>query len=393
MTVYEDFQNESWTRLFVRDVKQWAAKEIGRPIPLSANVVNFSPEYSRLYPLCDFFVAEIGHIDSRNYEWRGKESGVSTDVVVKAGELPGPTAILAHKLAEAMGRPLAATALPQDWRYLRERGAWDLLRLWIALAYANGHQFLVPHSQWVFAEGQQENKPYAPPRSETVPLYRFVRDHSFLFDGYEPIKQIGLVYSHSPESSSPGSAGRICCALLDTNIPHGVVLAGDGRVAPSWQNQDVAGYERLYLLEPWLDERIPREWRSQGTISRWESPDAVRKNLRPFVKIEGDERVWLLPRKRKNDNALVVHLLNHDYSATGGDKIRPQQQFAIFLARGLFCGSSPCKVTLYAPGESPETIAVDAVSEGVRVRIPRLTIWAVLEIPVGQTKTTKEKRS
>lgn len=54
-------------------------------------------------------------------------------------------AIEAYDLAASLGKPMAATASGQDWAFVKQNNCEDLVRFWIALAYAYGERFMVPH--------------------------------------------------------------------------------------------------------------------------------------------------------------------------------------------------------------------------------------------------------
>jgi len=61
-------------------------------------------------------------------------------------------AIQAYELAASLGKPMAATASGQDWAFVKQDNCEELVRFWIALAYAYGERFMVPHPerQWCF---------------------------------------------------------------------------------------------------------------------------------------------------------------------------------------------------------------------------------------------------
>jgi len=82
-------------------------------------------------------------------------------------------------MADAMGRPLAATASGQDWAFVKERGCSGLVRSWIAASYASGHALMAPHRQWCHTE-EKGTHWYDGPREAYAPLYRFARQHTAL---------------------------------------------------------------------------------------------------------------------------------------------------------------------------------------------------------------------
>jgi hypothetical protein len=95
-------------------------------------------------------------------------------------------AVEAYRMASRFGKPLAATASGWDWAYVKENGCEDLVRLWIALTYAHGQRFMVPHPtrQWCFTTKLGTHW-YEAPVEAYAPLYRFIRKNAACFDGFE----------------------------------------------------------------------------------------------------------------------------------------------------------------------------------------------------------------
>jgi hypothetical protein len=98
-------------------------------------------------------------------------------------------AIEAYTLATKLGRPLAATASGQDWAFVKQQNCEELVRFWIALAYAHGQCFMVPHPkrQWCFNK-ELGTHWYAAPIEAYAPMYRFIRSRSPWFDDFETVE-------------------------------------------------------------------------------------------------------------------------------------------------------------------------------------------------------------
>ena len=98
-------------------------------------------------------------------------------------------AIEAYELAARLGKPMAATASGQDWAFVKQNNCEELVRFWIALAYAYGQRFMVPHPQrqWCFSS-ELGTQWYAAPVEAYTPLYRFVRENAGWFDGFEAVE-------------------------------------------------------------------------------------------------------------------------------------------------------------------------------------------------------------
>jgi hypothetical protein len=95
-------------------------------------------------------------------------------------------AIEAYNLATRVRKPLAATASGWDWAYVKQQKCEELVRFWIALAYAHGQRFMVPHPkrQWCF-NNELGTHWYAAPTEAYAPMYRFIRAQARWLDGFE----------------------------------------------------------------------------------------------------------------------------------------------------------------------------------------------------------------
>ncbi len=221
----------------IEDLGKIARRKLGRGMTLSVNTYYSGPgnHFMAFIPAITHMVAEVAHHAEAG-------TGLLADVV------------MAYRQAEAVERPLAATASGGDWAFIKERNAVDLVKVWIALSYACGQRLMVPHPkrQWCHTE-EQGTHWYAAPVDEFAPLYRFVRANKKLFNGYRTV--------------GPMAAPRGMPKRFDT----------------------VAQRE---VLKKAL-ERGPRE------------PITVGK------------KVWVFPRAKKNGGA-VVHVVNLDYDAEAG---------------------------------------------------------------------------
>ena len=145
----------------VRQLGALAAEIAGRPVTLSANTALPELPHLTVTPHLTHLVGEVPHQAERG-----------TDGLHEA--------VHAYRMAEAIGKPLAATARGQDWAFIRARGATNLVKTWIALGHASGHRLMAPHRQWCFTT-ELGSHWYAGPAAAYAPLYQFVRRHPDLF--------------------------------------------------------------------------------------------------------------------------------------------------------------------------------------------------------------------
>jgi hypothetical protein len=116
----------------VRQLGAIAAEIVQAPITLSANTA----------------LPELPHL------------AVTTHLTHLVGEVPHHAeegtshlheAVHAYRMAEAIGKPLAATARGQDWAWVKEHACANLVKIWIALGYCMGQRLMAPHRQWCFS--------------------------------------------------------------------------------------------------------------------------------------------------------------------------------------------------------------------------------------------------
>jgi len=169
MDLFLEFQTEAAAE-HVRQLGQLAAEAAGHPVLLSANTG--LPDQSQTYVVkyLTHIVCEVGQNAS-------------------AGTRQLDHAVGAYELAARLGKPLAATASGQDWAFVKQNNCEELVRFWIALAYAHGQRFMTPHPyrQWCFSN-ELGTHWYAAPIEPYAPLYRFIRENAGRFDGFEAVE-------------------------------------------------------------------------------------------------------------------------------------------------------------------------------------------------------------
>jgi hypothetical protein len=169
MNMFLDFQIEAAAE-HTRQLGQLAAEVTGRPVLLSANACLPNKVHTHVVKYLTHIVGEV-------------------DQNASAGTAKIDHAVEAYKLAVRLGKPMAATASGWDWAFVKQNDCQELVRFWIALAYAHGQRFMVPHPkrQWCFND-ELGTHWYAAPVEAYAPLYRFIRENAEWFDGFEAVE-------------------------------------------------------------------------------------------------------------------------------------------------------------------------------------------------------------
>ncbi len=162
-----DYQMESALNNFI-SLQNTAFSLLGRNITYSAN--DYFSDYGRegiaLTPYLTHFVQEV--------EFHAAEGTASLYNVIKA-----------CRQAEALKRPLAATATGPDWAFIKINNATNLVKIWIGLSYACGQRLMVPDPEHQWCLTAQGTEWYQAPIAAFSPLYLFVKNYPDLFDGYK----------------------------------------------------------------------------------------------------------------------------------------------------------------------------------------------------------------
>jgi len=174
MDLFLEFQAEAAAE-HTRQLGELAAQVVGHPVLLSANACLPNKTHTHVVKYLTHIVCEVGQNAA-------------------AGTTQIQEAIEAYDLAGQLGKPMAATASGWDWAFVKQNRCEDLVRFWIALAYAHGQRFMVPHPQrqWCF-NNELGTHWYAAPMEAYAPLYRFIRENARWFDGFEAVEAKGRV--------------------------------------------------------------------------------------------------------------------------------------------------------------------------------------------------------
>ena len=175
---------------FVRELGEVAAQAAGHPVLLSANTGLPDKRHAVVVPYLTHMICEVNFNAS-------------------AGTAKIDGALAAFAMARDLGKPMACCAGGQDYAFVKANQAEDLVRFWIALAYAHGQRYMVPHPtrQWCFTK-ELGTHWYAAPVEAYAPLYRFIKANAEWFDGFEAVDDEGLSVT-SPVGLAAQLAGRV----------------------------------------------------------------------------------------------------------------------------------------------------------------------------------------
>jgi hypothetical protein len=180
-----------------RQLGQLAAEVAGHPVRRSANACLPNKTHTHVVKYLTHVICEVGQN-------------------APAGTSRIDHAVEAYELVASLGKPMAATASGQDWAFVKQNNCEELVRFWIALAYAYGQRFMVPHPQrqWCF-NNELGTHWYAAPIEAYAPVYRFIRANADCFDGFGTVE----IKDHKP-----GAPANVLVTIRKNSKTNQVVL-------------------------------------------------------------------------------------------------------------------------------------------------------------------------
>lgn len=190
------FQREAAAEL-VRELGEVARRVAGKPVPVGVNSYNLSPTQLATSHHADFFANEVQHY--------GVEETIPP---------------LVYMLGTALGKPVFSTGSGHCWIKVGKHGDVTRVRRWIATAHAFGHYSMYAYKKWGFSK-ETGTQWYMTPIATYEPLCRFIVENAPIFDDYEPVAQVGVLYDNSACGKNRWGVRKVCRALHEANIPCG----------------------------------------------------------------------------------------------------------------------------------------------------------------------------
>lgn len=336
---------------FMAELRALAAKVAGHPVPMGANACLLWGPHLCDYQSLDLFSAEIPHhAETRRFS-----------------DAP----IVAYRLADAVGRPLASTAAGHDWAFIKEQNLPGLVQGWIALGYAAGHSLMAPNRQWCYTS-EKGTHWYEGPKEKFAPLYQFVRQNAALFDGYENHADLTVAFSQRTFDRDPNRVIALCSKLSASNISYQIALGGNEVVNHPLPAEDIARAVRLLVIDEKdfaaADQAVLA---SAKPAQRFNTAEAAMANVRPAVSVERTVPVRVLPRVKPG--SAVIHLVNWNYDAAR-DTVREMKNVRLRIDLPALGVAGATEARLVHPGR--ELVKLPIHEAGVTV--PELDLWGLL---------------
>ena len=303
--------------------------------------------------------------------------------------------VYTFKLADALDRLLAITGVPRAFEPCRLNDRPGPIRLWIAQAYAHGHVFMAPDKMWTLRDAGKPDRWYHSKIGDYEPLYHFIRDYPELFDGYESVATVALIFSNDAVRQYLGdrlSSGHLggqnrsaprtdlaeaCFALSRANVPFHLIVAGDDWVEDRLMNADLA----LTALSCALNRLTCRRNRKASWHRR--ATGSLRGRARAIcsiasgraMSVSGADNISVQLRHLPNQPKapVICHLLNSNYDLIS-DAFLSLRDVELTIAGDLL-DREFTRATLYAPGESPREVNCSTAGSDTTVSLPTMDMW------------------
>jgi hypothetical protein len=363
--LYQTYQVKSAAK-FILELRKLAEKTKGGEITCSANTGVPNPTHLVVTPHLTHCVCEV--------EYRHDNKNA-----------PDASPISAFKVADAIGKPIMATASGWNWAYAHaHNNAVGLVRLWIAESYALGHRLMAPHRKWAFTT-ELGTHWYQSKPEDFAYLYHFIRDNSNLFDDYEPFSQIALVFcNRSIRHRGLGLFQESCRHLADRNLCFSAIVAGDDWIEDRLKTDTLNKFDEIIVPEP--SELTETQIKA---LKLWETTKGRKVhyiksvsdlNTISFdspIEVKGCRNVWVLPRIKPNA-PLVCHILNRNYNEAD-DSVEIARDVSITLCKPLINDKAK-SFRLLSSEQNQVEFHTEMVEGKLNIHILELGMWSLLVI-------------
>ena len=369
--------------------KGYPKKENGSYIDVGSSSPILDPYFKgiRFAPIeeIDFYVQEFNH--------KAPLATISSEVM------------LMYKLAEALDKPLALTGQPNtDWNYMVDNpNATDLVKGWIAQAYANGAVFMAPEHMWSYND--QGQRYYDANDGDYDYIYRWIAQNNYLFDNFESVAKVGLVYSHAAYRNNRYDQLDVFSAaadLMENKIPYKLLIAGDEwwpkYLTETKQITQIENYQAVVQtpfngvsLDP-LQQKVLDDNKSK--LVTWPNLTEL-KQLHAIEITVSANNVASFPRVNyefpHENPPHIIHLVNRDYEKETAT-INAKTNLVVTVSDSLF-GKPLISARYNQAGQSPIVLNVEH-NEGIAtITIPKLVNWGILELFASDTVPDKSEFS
>ncbi len=304
---------------------------------------------------------------------------------------PANEPLLSFKLGETLNKKVVATGDPGDWReVLYGNVSEDQVEEWIAVAYANGANFIAPVRQWAY------NSDYYSASAEMRGIYQFIDENGDLLEQYNPLKsKLALIQSRAQAKKNSNTTSQIVRDLVANNIYFDLIIAGDAYYESAPDIGQLNSYEKVVMSRKAYDNHLAydTEWSNAlqslgnklvllGDDSNISELSSIKDGLSNQISVsinnnDSDNMVSAFPRV-SDAGTMNIHLINRDYN----NSLQHIEKSNIDIQLdGSSFGGSYTSAIFHTPGGSTQNLAITSNGSGLSISgIDNLEYWGILEL-------------
>jgi hypothetical protein len=279
------------------------------------------------------------------------------------------------KIAEAAGLTQVISPIPRSTA--RTRAA-------IATTYALGQPHLVPWDLYMGSDATGIQPRYFGTREQYGDLYDFVRDRRALLDSLSSAAEVGVLVN----GDEPGAYPDFCQRLAARQLPFRIVLGASRHSRVPVRADDLRGLRLVIELSPIAtfcaeDQATLNAARASGLVRLAPATADVAALSSALslglLRLEGPENIYAFLRANRENRTVAVQIVN--WNLGGPDTERAETYANVTLAL-LHPGrwGALSKAVWHAPGEPSVTLAPERHADCVRLTLPRLATWGLVEL-------------
>jgi hypothetical protein len=284
--------------------------------------------------------------------------------------------VFAAKAAEAFGMTQVVSPIPRSTA--RTRAA-------LATTCALGQLHLVPWDIYMGSDATGIQPRYFGTREQYGDLYDFIHEHKALFDDYEPAAEIGVLAN--ADAPGEGSLSQFCKKLASQQIPFHLILGASQYARLPVRAADLRAVRVVVEFSAASsfcgeDQKTIQAARESGLV-RFVSPSAnlaavAKLRGMELLRVESPERIYAFPRVNAAKRSAAIHLVNWNLG-TNAERPELYGNVTLALLQPQRWGKVASAVWLQ-PGQPPVTLTPERHEDCVRLTLPQLATWGVVEI-------------
>jgi hypothetical protein len=278
----------------------------------------------------------------------------------------------AAKLGEAINLPQIASPIP--------RSVADARRT-IATMYALGQLQLVPWDIYMGSDDKGIQPRYFGTREEYGDLYDFIHQYPQLFNDYESMAEVGLLYNADVERSTTVRSRIESLARIQIPFSLLPVATRDRRIP--LREADLKPLRAVVLASPLdsfceEDRKVLEKVLSSRRLRLIpaESLEPLRAHEMDVLGLEGVENIYAFPRVAKEKSSIAIHLVNWN-ELQGGKQVDHFKYMTLTLRHPQRWGTL-LDVRYFEPGAEPVPVEPELHQDSIRLTVPKLGTWGIL---------------